>query len=83
MSSSWLTNSALVYEPEGGGVAGSQSMSTHGAEINFGDLTPYLFNLCPERNKTTGSEQWWPPQVSLKRPLITNFLVCQSCSPVR
>jgi hypothetical protein len=31
MSSSWLINSAIVYEPkcrEGGGVAGSQSMST-------------------------------------------------------
>jgi hypothetical protein len=45
---SWLTNSALVYEPKcGGGVAGSQTMSTavhkaHGAQINFGELTPYL-----------------------------------------
>jgi hypothetical protein len=47
---SWLTNSALVYEPKCGGrgvVAGSQSLSkavnnAHGAQINFGDLTPYL-----------------------------------------
>ncbi len=49
---SWLTNSALIYEPKcegegGGGVAGPQPMSTtsscaHGAQINFGDLTPYL-----------------------------------------
>ena len=43
---SWLTNSALVYEPNagGGGVAGSQTMSTDVQErkINFGDLTPYL-----------------------------------------
>jgi hypothetical protein len=51
---SWLTNSALVYEPicgGGGGVggkfAGSQPMSTavhkaHRAQINFGDLTPHL-----------------------------------------
>ncbi len=45
---SWLTNSALVYEPmcEGRGVAGSQPMSTavraRGVQINFGDLTPYL-----------------------------------------
>jgi hypothetical protein len=42
---SWLTNSALVYESKCG--AGSQLMSTaacaHGAQINFGDLTPYLF----------------------------------------
>ncbi len=26
----------------GGVFAGSQPMSTHGAQINFGDLTPYL-----------------------------------------
>jgi hypothetical protein len=26
----------------GGGVAGSQPMSAHGAQINFEDLTPYL-----------------------------------------
>ncbi len=41
----------LVYEPKCGGwvgVAGSQPMNTavhitwHGAQINFGDLTPYL-----------------------------------------
>jgi hypothetical protein len=47
---SFLTNSALVYEPKcggSGGVAESQPMSTavhnaHGAQINFVDLTPYL-----------------------------------------
>ncbi len=47
---SWLTNSALivVYEPKcgrRGGVVVSQTMSTAvhtGAQINFGDLTPYL-----------------------------------------
>jgi hypothetical protein len=42
----WLTNSALYMSPNsggGGGVAGSQPMSTaHGAQINFGDITPYL-----------------------------------------
>jgi hypothetical protein len=49
----WLTKSALVYEPKCGGregvaVAGSHPMSTtvyitrHGAQINFGDLPPYL-----------------------------------------
>jgi hypothetical protein len=40
---SWLTNTAIVYEPkcgERGRVTGSQPMST--AQINFGDLTPYL-----------------------------------------
>ncbi len=50
---SWLTNSALVYtSPKAGGwlVAGSQPMSKaahitwHGAQINFGDLSPYLTN---------------------------------------
>jgi hypothetical protein len=46
---SWLTNSALVYEPKcgsggGGGVAGSQPMSTvvQGTQINFRNLTSYL-----------------------------------------
>jgi hypothetical protein len=48
---SWLTNSALVYRVQmrgDGGIVGSQPMSTavhitwHGAQINFGDLTPYL-----------------------------------------
>jgi hypothetical protein len=41
---SWLTNSDLVYMPKcgvRGEVAGSQPMST-GAQINFGDLPPYL-----------------------------------------
>ncbi len=48
---SLLTNSALVYESKCGGmggIAGSHPMSTavhitwHGAQINFGDLPPYL-----------------------------------------
>ncbi len=43
---SWLTNSALVYEPNcGGGFRGlSQRVQlyTHGAQIYFVDLTPYL-----------------------------------------
>ncbi len=46
---SWLTNRTLVYEPicggRGGGVAGSQPVNkvVHtGAQINFGDLPPYL-----------------------------------------
>ncbi len=43
----WPTCSALVYEPKcgGGGVVGSQPMSTAvhmELKINFGDLTPYL-----------------------------------------
>ncbi len=47
---SWLTNSALVYEPlcgekGGGGGCGGLAIKyncAHGAQINFGDLTPYL-----------------------------------------
>jgi hypothetical protein len=44
----WLTNSALVYEPKCGGMGGGVRVSAieyscaHGAQINFGDLTPYL-----------------------------------------
>jgi hypothetical protein len=44
---SWLTNSALVYEPKcggrswGGGLTNEYNCA-HGAQLNFGDLTPYL-----------------------------------------
>jgi hypothetical protein len=42
-----MTNSALVHEPKcrgRGGMHGSQPMysCTHGAQINFGNVTPYL-----------------------------------------
>ncbi len=46
---SWLTNSTLLYGPRWGGIGlGSCGVSaieyrcTHGAQINFGDLTPYV-----------------------------------------
>ncbi len=45
---SWMTNIALVSEPkceESGGVAGvlaNEYSCTHGAQINFRDLTSYL-----------------------------------------
>ncbi len=44
----WLTNSALVYmSPNAGGwgfcgVSANEYSCAHGAQINFGDLTPYL-----------------------------------------
>jgi hypothetical protein len=43
----WLTNSALVYKPKwggggGGGVSANDYSWAHGAQINFGDLTPYF-----------------------------------------
>ncbi len=43
-----LTNSAFVYEPKCGGrrgscgVAANECSCAHGAQINFGDLTPWL-----------------------------------------
>ncbi len=44
---SFLTNSALVYEPKCGGgenceVPANEYSCTHGAQINFGNLTQYL-----------------------------------------
>jgi hypothetical protein len=47
---SWLTNSALVFEPKCGGMGGGggcgvsaiEYSCTHGVLINFRDLTPYL-----------------------------------------
>ncbi len=42
---SWLSNSGLVYEPKcGRGGEGLRDLSqcVHGAQIIFGDLTPYL-----------------------------------------
>jgi hypothetical protein len=43
----WLTNSALLYEPKydrmgGYEVSAIEYSCAHGAQINFGDLTPYL-----------------------------------------
>ena len=37
---SWLTNSALVYEPNAND--GNEFSCAHEAQINFGDLTLYL-----------------------------------------
>jgi hypothetical protein len=44
---SWLTNSALVYEPKCGGRGELRGLSQcvrlyKGAQMNFGDLIPYL-----------------------------------------
>ncbi len=44
---SWLTNSALVYEPKCGGYGGLRQWvysCSHGAQINFGDLN-FILNL--------------------------------------
>ncbi len=41
-----VTNSTLVYEPKCGGggyrVSANEYSCAHGAQINLGDLTPYL-----------------------------------------
>ncbi len=46
---SWLTKSAFLYEPKCGekgsggyGVSATEYSCAHGAQINFGNLTPYL-----------------------------------------
>ncbi len=43
---SWLTNGALEFEPKcirwGGGVLANECSCAHGAQIKFGDQTPYL-----------------------------------------
>ncbi len=51
-SISWLTNSALEYEPKCGGIGGrggegcevsaNEYIRAHGAQVNFENLTPYL-----------------------------------------
>ena len=65
----WLTKSPLEYEPKcrvgGGGVAGLQGYScAHGAQINFGDLTPYL----PYAHRVIAHIEHWPTQ-----PLLTQL----------
>ncbi len=75
---SWLTNSAILYEPKcvgRGGVAWPQPMSLYaGAQINFGDLTPYLtydYRIpCPPAN--TAIE--WQPSYSLNLSLSFSSL---------
>ncbi len=39
---SWMTNSALVYEPKCGGREGVAEQLYTEDQINFGDLSPYL-----------------------------------------
>ncbi len=43
---SWLTKSVLVCDPKyrGSWVSANEYSWAHGAQINFGDLTPYLTN---------------------------------------
>ncbi len=59
----WLANSALQYKPKrggGGGVAGSQPM--RGAQINIGDLNPYLTYAC---------SNWFPLWTNERRGAVT------------
>jgi hypothetical protein len=58
---SWLNNSAVVYERKCGwgggggcGVSAFEYSSAHGAQINSGDLAPYLtYGLIPTRYPTS------------------------------
>ncbi len=77
---SWLTNSALVHEPKcvgggGFGVSASERLYT-GAQINFGDLTPYLIwavgHPTPSRTK---SEPNHKPNES-RRNLLSQAAPC-------
>jgi hypothetical protein len=73
MLSTWLTNSALVYEPKCGGgsgcgVSANEYSCAHGAQINFGDLTPRLTYECSSRGARRGTPLAWPP-LELPRPL--------------
>ncbi len=52
---SWLINSALVHEPKCEGKGGLRGLtneysSAHGAQINFGDVTPYLTYVATEQS---------------------------------
>ncbi len=64
-SISWMTNSALVYEPKcvggrGCGVSANEYRCAHGAQINFGDITPYLTNDLPPRHHPSISATYFP-----------------------
>jgi hypothetical protein len=61
MSSIFADNSALVYEPKCGGkgvIAGSQPRVRlyTGAQINFGDLTPYLTYAPHTQHRKSGTQ---------------------------
>ncbi len=73
---SWLTNSAFVYEPkyEGGKELRGLRNEYTGAQINFGDLTPSIFNLwpapsSPDLQPTPGELTTSPP-----RPFYSTLL---------
>jgi hypothetical protein len=62
----WLTNSALVYDPKCGGGGSCGDTAYTGAQINFGDLTPYLTLCC--RVIAVGSGEGDLLAVSLELP---------------
>ncbi len=78
----WLTNSALVYEPKcmgmgggwGCGVSANEYSCALGAQIKFGDLTPYLTYGENSSRNLFGGAIWrsmgWGPGFSS----ITSFL---------
>jgi hypothetical protein len=72
---SWLTNSALVHEPKcgGGGVAGSQPMSTavH-MHMHFGDLT-LIHNLWKRESTRKGGGKRWVMALCLRRLTLAPF----------
>jgi hypothetical protein len=82
-----LTNSALVFEPKCGGVCGvsaSEYSCTHGAQRNFGDLTPYL-TYVSSHAKESLTLYIYHSVLSLSHSLIKNLrkLAEQSCHRIR
>jgi hypothetical protein len=91
---SWLTNSAHVYESKCGrkggryGVSANEYSCTHGAQINFGDLTPYLkpmlkinvyFNFL-SRDTTERQARGELTSAQLRTPKVTEYTaIKRSC----
>ncbi len=84
---SWLTNSALVYPGGGGGEGGcgisaNEYSRSHGAQINFGDLVPYLTFVT--RESIDHPHKFWgriAEQFYWKKPIPEGKHVC--CFSVR
>ncbi len=76
---SWLTNSALVYKPKCGvggcGLSANEYSCAHGAQINFGDLTPYPRNRRRNVDFTNKVKIIWLPW-SLEANISRLFVHC-------
>ncbi len=78
---SWLTNGALVYEPKYGrrgggcGVSANDYSCTLWAQINFGDLAPYLTYVKDACPPDWGNRiEPWPDHFSFSAGLVYSSL---------